>query len=441
MKKLFALLLTLAMVLSLAACGGTEEAPDAKEESNTEAPAAEETGSVYYLNFKPEFDEALQGLAKTYTEKTGVEVKVVTAASGTYSDTLTAEMAKDEAPTVFNIGNMSGLKDWDEYAIDLSGTALAGELNTDGFNLYNEAGELKAMGHCFESFGIIVNVDLLKTAGYELSDITNFETLKAVADDIHARAGELGFDAFSAAGLDGSSSWRFSGHLVNMPLFYEFRDDGVVEQPATVTGAYLDNFRNIWDLYITDTSADPKTLSTSTGDESKAMFTEGKAVFYQNGSWEYASLTEAGMTNLAMIPIYCGVAGEEKAGLCSGTENCWAVNSQVSEADQKATLDFLYWLVTDAEAAQVVVNQLGAIPFKSAPESANGFLADGNELAANGNYTVKWDFNHTPNVDSFRATLVTALTAYSADPTDANWANVVAAYVDGWAIEYATVNG
>ena len=443
MKKLFALLLTLAMVLSLAACGGSkEEAPAAKEETKTEAPAAtEETGSVYYLNFKPEFDEALQGLAKTYTEKTGVEVKVVTAASGTYSDTLTAEMAKDEAPTVFNIGNMSGLKDWDEYAIDLSGTALAGELNTDGFNLYNEAGELKAMGHCFESFGIIVNVDLLKTAGYELSDITNFETLKAVADDIHARAGELGFDAFSAAGLDSSSSWRFSGHLVNMPLFYEFRDDGVVEQPATVTGAYLDNFRNIWDLYITDTSADPKTLSTSTGDESKAMFTEGKAVFYQNGSWEYASLTEAGMTNLAMIPIYCGVAGEEKAGLCSGTENCWAVNSQVSEADQKATLDFLYWLVTDAEAAQVVVNQLGAIPFKSAPESANGFLADGNELAANGNYTVKWDFNHTPNVDSFRATLVTALTAYSADPTDANWANVVAAYVDGWAIEYATVNG
>ena len=178
MKKLFALLLTLAMVLSLAACGGKEEAPAAKEETKPAAPAAtEETGSVYYLNFKPEFDEALQGLAKTNTEKTGVEVKVVTAASGTYSDTLTAEMAKDEAPTVFNIGNMSGLKDWDEYAIDLSGTALAGELNTDGFNLYNEAGELKAMGHCFETFGIIVNVDLLNTAGYELSDITNFETL------------------------------------------------------------------------------------------------------------------------------------------------------------------------------------------------------------------------------------------------------------------------
>ena len=435
MKKYLALILALVMSLSLVACGGGEDAAD-----DGAGDAAAETGRVYYLNFKPEFDAALQQLAADYTAETGVEVKVVTAASGTYSDTLTAEMAKDEAPTIYNIGNMSGLKDWDEYAIDLKGTALAGELNTDAFNLYNDAGELKAMGHCFESFGIIVNVDLLKEAGYELSDITNFETLKACADDIHARAGELGFDAFTAAGLDGSSSWRFSGHLVNLPLFYEFRDDGVTEQPATVTGAYLDNFRNIWDLYITDTSADAKTLSTSTGDESKAMLTEKKAVFYQNGSWEYASLAEAGL-NVAMIPIYCGVEGEEKAGLCSGTENCWAVNSKVSEADQKASLDFLYWLVTDAEAAQVVVDNLGAIPFKSAPASSNVFLANGNDLAAAGNYTLTWAFNHTPNVDSFRATLVTALTAYSADPTDANWDAVVSAYVDGWAIEYATVNG
>ena len=443
MKKISALLLALSLCVGMLAGCGSKEEPAPAPTPDAPAPEATQTaeGSVYYLNFKPEFDEALKGLAADYTAETGVEVKVVTAASGTYSDTLTAEMAKSEAPTIFNIGNMSGLKDWDEYALNLADTAVAKELNTDGFNLYNEAGELKAMGHCFESFGIIVNVDLLNQAGYELADIKDFASLKACADDIHARAAELGFDAFTAAGLDGSSSWRFSGHLVNMPLFYEFRDDGVVDQPATVTGAYLDNFRNIWDLYITDSSADAKTLSTSTGDESKAMLVEKKAVFYQNGSWEYASLTEAGLTNLAMIPIYCGVEGEEKAGLCSGTENCWAVNAKASEADQKASLDFLYWLVTDAEAAQVVVDQLGAIPFKSAPNSANGFLANGNDLAANGNYTVTWAFNHTPNVDSFRATLVTALTAYSADPTDANWAAVEQAYVDGWAIEYATVNG
>ena len=169
MKKLIALLLSLVMVFGLVACGGETEttttAPAADGNETTAPAAPAETteggetasGSVYYLNFKPEFDEALQGLAATYTAKTGVEVKVVTAASGDYSTTLNAQMGKDGAPTIYNIGNMSGLKDWDDYALDLTGSAVAGELTTNDFNLYNEAGELKAFGYCYESFGIIVN--------------------------------------------------------------------------------------------------------------------------------------------------------------------------------------------------------------------------------------------------------------------------------------------
>ena len=449
MKKLIAMLLALVMVLGLAAGGGSS-APAATEAPATQAPAAEApateaapaaAGRVYYLNFKPEADATMQELAALYTEQTGVPVKVVTAASGTYSDTLTAEMAKSEAPTIFNIGNMSGLKDWDEYALNLADTAIAGELTTNEFNLYNEAGELKAIGHCFESFGIIVNVDLLEKAGHSLDEIKDFASLKAVADDIHANAATLGFDAFSAAGLDGSSSWRFSGHLANMPLFYEFRDDGITAQPATIKGTYMDNFRNIWDLYITDSAADAKTLSTGTGDESKAQLTEGQAVFYQNGTWEFASLNEAGMTTLAMIPLYCGVEGEEKAGLCSGTENCWAVNSQVAEEDQKASLDFLYWLVTDETAAQKMVDTLGAIPFKAAPASTNTFLANGNDLLAAGNYNVSWAFNHTPNVDGWRAGVVDALLAYTNNPSDETWESVKTAFVAGWANHYKPQNG
>ena len=443
MKKLIALLLALVMVFGLVACGAKEEAP-AETQAAAAAPAEDaaapaEAGRVYYLNFKPEFDAALQELAATYTAETGVEVKVVTAASGTYSDTLTAEMAKDEAPTVFNMGNLAGLADWDEYAIDLTGTALEAELTTNDFNLYNEAGELKAIGNCYESFGIIVNTALLAEAGYELADITNFETLKAVAEDIHARAAELGFDAFTSAGLDGSSSWRFSGHLATLPLHYE----GVTSQVPEITGEYLDLFKNVWDLYINNSSADPKTLSTSTGDESTGMFKQGQAVFYQNGTWEYAGLIEAGMTDdqLAMIPIYCGAEGEENAALCSGTENNWAINANVSEADQQATIDFLVWLVSDEEAAKVYVEQLGAVPFKNAPASTNKFVVDGAKMLEEGKTSISWAFNYTPNVDAWRATVVTALTAYSAAPSDATWADVVSAFVDGWAIEYAMVNG
>ncbi|MCH5255003.1 MAG: ABC transporter substrate-binding protein [Lachnospiraceae bacterium] len=461
-KKSLAFLLAAALPLSLlAGCGDNSGNTSNTTPSNSNTQTTNDTttdnndtqasnsttsggGSVYYLNFKPEADQAWQDLAATYTEQTGVTVKVVTAASGTYSDTLTAEMAKSDAPTLYNIGNMSGLKDWNDYALDLSDTAIYNERVNDDYVLFDESGAPKALGYCYESFGIIVNKALLSEAGYSLDDITDFASLKEVADDIHARASELGFDAFSAPGLDGSSSWRFSGHLANVPLFYEFRDDGVTEQPETVTGAYLDNFRNIWDLYITDTAANPTSLASSTGDESEAEFGNGNAVFYQNGDWEFASLTgNFGMNpdNLAMIPIYCGVSGENKAGLNSGTENCWAVNSQASEENIQATLDFMYWVVTSDEGTSMLAEQFSGIPFKNAKPSNNVFGADASTYASAGNYTLSWAFNYTPNVDSWRATVVTALTAYSADPSDANWNAVVQAYVDGWAIEYAAENG
>ena len=444
MKKALTLLLSLTLCVGLlAGCGAKKEETPTTSTPAVSTPAATETGSVYYLNFKPEADAAWQELAKTYTAKTGVEVKVVTAASGNYSDTLTAEMAKSEAPTLFQCGNAQGLLDWGDYCIDFTGTKVLDEMTTSDFNLTDETGAVKAIGYCYEAFGIIVNVELLEKAGHTLDEITNFETLKAVAEDIHARSAELGFDAFSSAGLDGSSSWRFSGHLANMPLYYEFRDDGVTEQPATITGAYLDNYRNIWDLYINNSSIATTSLPTATGDMSSGEFKEGKAVFYQNGTWEYAGLVEAGMNpeKLAMIPIYCGVEGEEKAGLACGTENCWAVNAKASQADIDATLDFLYWVVTSDEGTEMMAKEFGPIPFKNAKESENVFFNDANEYMANGNYTVTWAFNHTPNVDSWRATVVTALAAYSADQTDANWANVVSAFVDGWAYEYNVQNG
>ena len=460
-KRWLSLGLTAALSLTLlAGCGGNsgQTSDNSAAESNTETSndtaadnsgeqASDSTasagGSVYYLNFKPEADQAWQDLAATYTEQTGVSVKVVTAASGTYSDTLTAEMAKSDAPTLYNIGNMSGLNDWNDYALDLSGTAIYDERVNDDYVLFDESGAPKALGYCYESFGIIVNKALLEQAGYSLDNITDFASLKEVADDIHARAGELGFDAFSAPGLDASSSWRFSGHLANVPLFYEFRDDNVTEQPATITGAYLDNFRQIWDLYITDTAASATSLATSTGDESEAEFGNGKAVFYQNGDWEFASLTgNFGMSpdDLAMIPIYCGVDGEEKAGLNSGTENCWAVNSQASEENIQATLDFMYWVVTSDEGTSMLAEQFSGIPFKNAKASNNVFGADASAYASAGNYTLSWAFNHTPNVDSWRATVVTALTDYSANPSDATWDAVVQAFVDGWEIEYNMQN-
>ena len=434
MKKTLAILLAVVMAITLFTACGDKPAPTPDTK----------TGSVYYLNFKPEADKAWQDLAKLYTEKTGVPVTVLTAASGTYDQVLTAEMDKDAAPTMFHVGNLGAVNSYGEFCYNLEGTDVYNQMTTHDFDLKNADGETVSIGYCYEAFGIIVNKALLEKAGHSLDEITNFESLKAVADDIHAHAAELGFDAFTSAGLDGSSAWRFSGHLANMPLFYEFRDDNVTAQPATIMGTYLDNYKAIWDLYITDSATTGAALLSATGDQAEAEFGEGKAVFYQNGSWEFSNLTSAekfGMNpaDLAMIPIYCGVDGEEKAGLCCGTENCWAVNKNASEADIKATLDFMNWVVTSDAGTTMLAEQFGPCPFKNAKPPENVFFAQANEYVANGNYTVTWAFNWTPAVDDWRAAVVDALSQYTTG--NGSWDTVKTAFVEGWATQYAKENG
>ncbi|MCR5703651.1 MAG: ABC transporter substrate-binding protein [Eubacterium sp.] len=220
-KKLIVVGMCLALGASLLAGCGSSKKTSVK-------------GSVYWLNFKPEADQALQDIAKVYKKEKGVDVKVVTAASGTYDQTLTSEMDKSGAPTLFVVGNQASVKTWSEYCVDLKGTEVYKDLTTDDFTLYDADGKACSIGYCYESYGIIVNKTLLKKAGYEVTDIKDFDSLKKIADDIHKRSKELKFDAFTSSGMDDTSSWRFTGHLANLPLYYEEKADGWKEAPAEI---------------------------------------------------------------------------------------------------------------------------------------------------------------------------------------------------------------
>ena len=441
-RKLFALGLAAAMSVSLlAGCGsaGSSSQAGSTGGSSTGGEAAS-GGSVYYLNFKPEADAQWQALAETYTEQTGVPVTVVTAASGNYETMLKSEMAKTDAPTLFQVNGPVGLASWSDYCYDLTGTDFANELTSDDFKLM-DGDKLAGVAYVYEGYGIIVNTALLEEAGYTTADITDFESLKKVAEDITARKDELGFSAFTSAGMDGSSDWRFKTHLANMPLYYEFEDEGYEGTPAEIKGAYLDNYRQIWDLYINNATCEPSLLSAKTADDATAEFLTGAAVFYQNGTWEYTNIADLGDENMDILPIYIGVDGEENQGLCIGTENYWCVNAKASEEDIKATLDFMYWCVTSEEGTTAMAQDMGFIcPFKNAKETPNVLNNKMNEAVASGKYSVAWDFNYIPS-EEWKNGVGSALTSYAADQTDANWDAVVTAFVDGWANEAAAVNG
>lgn len=397
-------------------------------------PAAADDASVYYLNFKPEADEAWQELAKAYTEETGVPVTVVTAASGNYETTLTSEIDKSDAPTLFQVNGPIGLANWKDYCLDLTGSEIVSNLTSDAFELKDEDA-IYGIAYVIESYGIITNKTLLEKAGYTLDDIKSFDDLKAVADDIQARKDELGVKgAFASTGMDGSSDWRFKTHLANLPIYYEYQADGIDNTDA-IKGDFLDNYKAVFDLYITDSTCDPAELSAKTGDDARAEFLNGEAVFYQNGSWEYSSLAENFSDDeIAMIPIYFGV-DDENQGLCTGTENYWCVNADASEEDIQATLDFMNWCVTSETGTDCMANTMGfTIPFKTAVESPNVFVKQDAEYTANGKTPVSWNFTTMPS-EEWKNGVGSALTAYAAGTGD--WDGVVSAFVDGWASEAA----
>ena len=432
-KKVLSALLAMTMIAGLATGCGNDSSSSGSSASSDGTQEAK--GKVYYLNFKPEADEYWQDLAETYTEETGVPVTVLTAASGEYEKTLKSEMAKTDAPTLFQVNGPVGLASWKDYCYDLTGSDIAGELTNDSFALM-DGDKMAGIAYVVENYGIIYNKALLEEAGYTAADITNFESLKKVAEDITSRKEELGFSAFTSAGMDGSSDWRFKTHLANIPIYYEYKDEGIDNTDA-IKGTYLDNYRQIWDLYINNAVCAPTEISTKTADDATADFVMEDAVFYQNGTWEYNNIADVGDENLGILPIYIGVDGEENQGVCTGTENYWCVNAKAAPEDIQATLDFMYWCVTSEAGVEAMCKDMGfVIPFKSNLESENTLVNEANKYLEEGKTPVTWVFSTMPS-EEWKNGVGSALTAYAADQTDEKWQQVVTAFVDGWAAEAA----
>ena len=425
-----------------AGCGGTSSSGSSEGSASVNA----KNGKVYYLNFKPEQDQAWQDLAKAYTEETGIEVTVKTAAEGTYESTLTAEMDKDDAPTLFQVNGPVGLANWKDYCADLSGSDIYKQLTSTDYAL-EEDGKVYGIAYVIETYGLIYNKTLLQkycdsdfATVKSIDDINSFDKLKTVAEEIQKNKDALGVKgAFTSAGMDSSSDWRFKTHLANLPIYFEYKDRNITSTDA-IEGKYLDNYKNIWDLYINNSTCDPADLASKKGTDAETEFTTGEAVFFQNGSWEYSILTKAGMTDdqLGMMPIYIGVGDEANQGLCTGSENYWCVNKNASADDQAATLEFINWCVTSDKGTTALADDMGfVIPFKDAKEATNVFVKIDNELTAEGKTPVSWNFTTMPS-ENWKNGVGTALTQYAAGTGD--WDAVVTAFVQGWKTEYAANN-
>ena len=430
MRKLLAALAVLLLVVGVITILA---AVDSTPSQAQEAPQ----GQVYYLNFKPEQSAQWTTLAQQYTLITGVPVTVVTAASGTYEDTLRAEMVKNEPPTLFQINGPAALRSWKGHCLDLRNTALYEHLKSDEFAL-KDGEQVLGVAYAIESYGLICNRTLLGKAGYRPEEITSFSKLRAVAEDLQSRREELGIrGAFASSGMDPSSDWRFKTHLANLPIFFEYRDRGVTSADF-LEGTYLDNYRQLFDLYIHNATCEPEMVGARTGEDAASEFALGEAVFYQNGTWAYQDVIAEGLrdSELAMIPLYMGIEGEANQGLCTGSENYWCINRNARPEDIEATKAFVEWLITSSEGRYALSGEMGFItPFDTFTETdlpRNPLQqASMNDLTA-GREPVSWAFTTIPS-ENWKTNVGAALLEYAQG--SGGWETVESALIDGWARE------
>lgn len=365
-------------VLAFTACSKKNN----NKENSTNPASNNANVTVRYLNFKPEVADIYKEIADEYEKETGVKVVVETAANNEYESTLTAKMSTKNAPTLFQINGPKGLANWKDYCADLSDSELYKHLKDKSLAVTSSNGKVYGIPYVVEGYGIIYNkeitdkyfaLDNKSTDFKSMEDINSFTKLKELAEDMQKNKEALGIEGvFASTSLKSGENWRFQTHLANVPLFYEFTKNKVdltSNDTSKITFEYADNFKNIFDLYLNNSTVEKGKTGTKTVSDSMAEFALEKCAMVQNGNWAWSQISKVSGNkvkeeNIKFLPIYTGIEGEESQGLCIGTENYFAVNSKASKEEQQAAKDFIYWLYSSEKGKKFVSEKLGFIsPF------------------------------------------------------------------------------
>ncbi len=470
-KRFLALTLATATVATMAAGCGAKNSTASAAESAAPAAASSEAaassaasaaetkqagGELYYLNFKPEIADVYTKIGEEYKKETGVTLKVVTAASGTYEQTLRSELAKSDPPVLFQINGPKGYGNWQDYCKDLKDTELYKHL-TDKTMAVTSGDGVYGIPYSVEGYGIIYNNAIMSkyfaldgAKAKSMDEIKGFAKLKEVVQDMTAKKDKLGIKGvFAATSLKKGEDWRWQTHLFNVPLFYEFRDNKTDLKDVNATNEIKfqnsDNYKNIFDLYLQNSTIDPKKTGTKIVDESMAEFALGRCAMVQNGNWAWGQVSGVkGNTvqegDIKFLPIYTGMQGEEKQSICVGTENFFCVNSKAPADKQKLAEDFIYWLYSSEKGKAFVTNDLKFIaPFDTFSETERPTDPLAKEVIrymSNADlYNVPWTaFQMIPN-QPYKDALGAALLQYAQGTK--KWDDVKKFAVDNWKVENA----
>lgn len=376
-KRILSLLCLLALAAGCAGCGvGQPSAPTttASIPAPTTAPAPK--GHVRYVNPNPALQEAWETIAVEYTKKTGVQVTV-----------LAAEEAKGITPTLFTVDDETQLAAVSDICVDLAGVNATHHMQDWSLALY-EGNKMCGLPLETEGYGLIYNDSLLRKVGITAADITSFAKLTEVVNNIAGNT-SLKFEPFACVDMNSAA--------------------------ISLLGTIPGDIRPFWDLYTANTACQN---ITSDDDGPTEEIAEGKAVFCIGSTKEFEMYAIMFEGNLNIMPLYIGGENEARQGLCLRVENYLCVRSDVDPLDIQATLDFLDYL-THPEEDRVPIDRLEIFtPYSTAKYYASPLEKTLRDQISTGRKLLAFSQISEPEG------LADALIAYTADPTDENWAAV-----------------
>ena len=449
MKKALGFVLMLALAGSMLFAGGGKE----------------KAQEIYFLNFKPEIADVYEAkvIPAFQAENPGYKLKVVTAASGTYEQTLKSEQAKSNPPVIFQTNGPVGLEGSRNDAAALDNTNFY-KLLADKSMALKLDGKVAAIPYAVEGYGIIYNNAIMNkyfalpnkaVAINSADEIKDFATLKAVVEDMQKNVDALGIKGvFASTSMAAGNQWRWQTHTVNVPLYYEFLKKAPETSPVltglaaeTLDFTYNKNFKDLMDLYTNNSLTAKTLLGSKSVDDSMAEFALGQCAMVQNGNWAAAQIlgtpgNKVASADIKFLPLYMGIDGEMNAGLCVGTENYLCINKNASAEAQAGADVFLTWLFSSPTGKKLVSEDLKFItPFNSFSEAElpTDPLSQQVSIWMNksGVNSIGWTFAAIPS-EEWKNALGSALLAYFEGKAD--WNNVVKTAQDQWAAEWSIKN-
>jgi raffinose/stachyose/melibiose transport system substrate-binding protein len=381
MKKTMSLILSVVLVVLLAACGnGGGMKSGAGSNSGTTNEGASNGGTtgdgkqvtLKIFQFKVEIAAAFDRLIAEYEkEHPNVKIEIETVGGGAdYGAALKAKFASGSEPDIFNNGGFQELETWVSRLEDVSDQPWVGDVLDIAKEPMTKDGKLYGMPVNVEGYGFIYNKDLFAKAG-----IAELPKTLSQLDAAAKKLQDAGITPFS----NGYQEWWVLGnHNFNVGIAQQDDPNGYVKSLNDGTGKLvgnktMDEWVNMLDTTLKYGNKNPLTTDYNT---QVTLFASGKAAMMQQGNWTQVQIDGINPDlNLGVLPMPINEDPAKNDKLYVGVPNNWVVNKN-SKVKPEAK-EFLNWLVTSETGKRYIVEEFKFIPaFKSIEVKDENVLGD-----------------------------------------------------------------